>query len=120
MTSKVASDDGSTHSPPMKKRSAWRTGVVVALAVLISCPASFLIGDDGPTVEGAELVAQHGSRWLIPAPPLGAAPRSALRARSRAPLSVRCLTATSTGRRGVRRRTRVARHDGLRDRADSS
>src|SRR5450631_744868 len=31
----VPSDEGATHSPPMKNRSAWRTGAVVALAAVI-------------------------------------------------------------------------------------
>src|SRR5256885_16135397 len=33
----VASDEGATHSPPMKNRSACCTGAVVALAALMSC-----------------------------------------------------------------------------------
>src|SRR5215468_3934462 len=37
MTSIVSSDDGSTHWPPTKKRSVWRTG---AVTWLIPCPPS--------------------------------------------------------------------------------
>jgi hypothetical protein len=36
----LLSDDGCTHSPPMKKRSAWRRDAAAGLAMVILGPLS--------------------------------------------------------------------------------